>query len=82
MKYYYAARIEADGGATEIDGAQVVLAEEYARLREAIEKHRRNRWGDGPVKDSEDWWLYAALQEAGDEHMAGRTQARDVSKRP
>lgn len=37
-KYYYAARIEADGGATEIDGAQVVLAEDYDRLREVLEK--------------------------------------------
>jgi len=37
MKYYYAARIETDGGATEIDGAQVVLAEDYDRLREALE---------------------------------------------
>ena len=36
MKYYYAARIETDGGATEIDGAQVVLSEEYDRLRKAL----------------------------------------------
>lgn len=36
MKYYYAARIETEGGATEIDGAQVVLAEDYDRLREAL----------------------------------------------
>lgn len=34
---------------------------EAKRLREAIETHRRNIWGDGEVKHDEDVQLYAAL---------------------
>jgi hypothetical protein len=44
-KIYYAARIEGDGGAAEIDGVHVVLEEDYDalshrcdKLREALEK--------------------------------------------
>ena len=51
MRYYYAARIETDGGATEIDGAQVVLAEDYDRLREAL---KEIAYGFGRLAYSED----------------------------
>lgn len=34
---------------------------ECARLRNAIETHRRNVWGDGPVDNDEDAALYGVL---------------------
>ena len=39
------------------------LKAERDRLREAIEKHRRDMWGNGVVGHLYDKYLYAALQE-------------------
>jgi hypothetical protein len=43
-KIYYAARIEGDGGATEIDGAHVVLEEDYDALSHRCDKLREMLW--------------------------------------
>ena len=43
------------------------LEDERDRLRKAIEKHRRDMWGNGPVGHLYDKNLYAALQEDRDD---------------
>ena len=43
------------------------LKAERDRLREAIEKHRRDMWGNGVVGHLYDKNLYAALQEDRDD---------------
>jgi hypothetical protein len=43
-KIYYAARIEGDGGAAEIDGAHVVLEEDYEKLSRRCDKLREALW--------------------------------------
>ena len=43
------------------------LLAERDRLRKAIEKHRRDIWGNGPVGHLYDKNLYAALQEDRDD---------------
>ncbi len=47
---------------TEIHDRVQELETENARLREAIETHRRNVWGDKAVGHSEDRDLYEALE--------------------
>jgi NMD protein affecting ribosome stability and mRNA decay len=42
-----------------------LLREEIERLRDAIEKHRRDVWGDREVEHDSDIALYAVLDDKG-----------------
>jgi hypothetical protein len=55
-------------------------AADLARLRKAIEAHRRNVWGSGTVEHDEDRDLYKALQEDRNECIHAGTGARISDK--
>lgn len=57
----YFLHVRNDADLALIAAAPELLAE-LDRLREAIETHRRNVWGAGPVEHDEDRELYAVLE--------------------